>query len=555
MSKTLTTNAGILQDDEIRPATRDEVAPMAVGSVVLAFVALLYSSTHGFLLLFGDAVAHLHIARRILDSRNPGFSQLGGVWLPLPHLLLLPFVQRMDWWQNGLAGAWLSMACYVLSVAGLYKITRYILPLRWALVSTIFFALNPGLLYLSSTAMTEPLFLVLVIWSVLLLMECAQAAAQNQVGRAVRKLLFGDVLLIAAVYTRYDGWIIGTIAWCIVLVIFLRHRALWRSSFAPAFVAFTLLLLAAPLGWLAYNAHYFHDPLDFMRGPYSAKAIELRTTPPGSAFYPGYHNVFMSALYYSKVSQLDAAVGHGGAVVMLLALIGLVLLLRKRRADWFVLALLWVPLPFYIYSVAYGYVPIFFPQWSPYAFYNTRYGMEMLPAFAIFMGLALFWMEKKFPQIKKYLLPVVAVLIAASTAWQVYAKPLVLQEALANSRTRIPFESALATQLEMLPPGVPILMYNSDHVGALQMAGIPLKQTLNEFDYDSWRNALDAPAKQAAYVVAIAGDPVAAAVKAHPGGLTEMAVICTSGQPCARVYSSEEYRGQNTSRNQPQTSH
>ncbi|MGH9603601.1 MAG: hypothetical protein ACRD24_14570, partial [Terriglobales bacterium] len=33
------------------------------------------------LLLFGDAVAHLNIARRVVDSRTPGLLQLGSVWL------------------------------------------------------------------------------------------------------------------------------------------------------------------------------------------------------------------------------------------------------------------------------------------------------------------------------------------------------------------------------------------------------------------------------------------------------------------------------------------
>ncbi len=45
--------------------------------------------------------------------------------------------------------------------------------------------------------------------------------------------------------------------------------------------------------------------------------------------------------------------------------------------------LLWIPLPFYAYSVAYGSVPIFIPLWWPHSWYNTRYGMEMLPVFAL----------------------------------------------------------------------------------------------------------------------------------------------------------------------------
>ena len=54
---------------------------------------------------------------------------------------------------------------------------------------------------------------------------------------------------------------------------------MWRKV-APAFVVFTLLVIAGPVSWLAYNQHFFHDPLDFMRGPYSAAAIEKKTMPP-----------------------------------------------------------------------------------------------------------------------------------------------------------------------------------------------------------------------------------------------------------------------------------
>ena len=35
-----------------------------------------------------------------------------------------------------------------------------------------------------------------------------------------------------------------------------------------------MLAVASPLAWMAYNAKQFGDPLDFVRGPYSAKAIE-----------------------------------------------------------------------------------------------------------------------------------------------------------------------------------------------------------------------------------------------------------------------------------------
>jgi hypothetical protein len=137
--------------------------------------------------------------------------------------------------------------------------------------------------------------------------------------------------------------------------------------------------------------------------------------------------------------------------------------------------------------------------------------------------------------------PIAVLLIVMSVITMMYRVPLVLKEAMANSTTRVAFEAAIARELHTFPPGVPILMYNSDHVGALQQAGIPLRQTLSESDYDSWKVALAAPAEHAAYVIAIAGDPVAAAVTEHPHGLTELVVLCTTGQPCARVYRSDRF--------------
>ena len=117
----------------------------------------------------------LGIARRIVDTRYPGLVQLGGVWLPLPHLLMTPFIWKMEWWQDGMAGAWPSLICFVVGVLGFYRLARRVLVPRWALVATAFLALNANLLYLTSTAMTEPLFLALMIWITLLTLECVEA--------------------------------------------------------------------------------------------------------------------------------------------------------------------------------------------------------------------------------------------------------------------------------------------------------------------------------------------------------------------------------------------
>ncbi|MEO6801835.1 MAG: hypothetical protein ABI197_01175 [Granulicella sp.] len=539
--------AVVYDPNVVRPATREEMLPIALAAVLFGFLALIICYTRGYVLLYGDAVAHLGIARRILDSRNPGLSQLGGVWLPLPHLLLLPFVQKMMWWQNGLAGAWPSMLCYIAGVVGFYRLARRILIMRWAFVATAFYALNPNLLYLSTTAMTEPLFLALLIWMTLVAMECVTAIREGKHKVVARRLLVLAVLIVAAVFTRYDGWIAGAVVWCVIAWELARHREVWVKV-RPAFVAFTVLVVAAPLSWLWYNQHFYHDALDFMRGPYSAAAIEKKTSPPGSKHYRGWHNPAWALLFYTRTAQVDAAAWEMGFGVMAAALAGFVVLVRRKLQ--LPALLLWLPLPFYVYSVAYGSVPIFIPQLYPHSFYNSRYGMEMLPALALFLFVAIAAIEERIrgarPLAAKLMEPIFLALVVANTAAMIYFKPLVLREGLVNATTRVPFEAAVARELDTFPQGSAILMSTSDHIGIMQQAGIPLKQSLNESDWDSWHAALEAPATHAAYVVALAGDLVSAAVKAHPENLTELTVLCATGQPCARIYQSDVYKGSGT---------
>jgi hypothetical protein len=538
----LTSEAVALDPDEVRPATREETFPVALAAVLLAFLALMISYSRGYLLLYGDAVAHLGIARRILDSRNPGLVQLGGVWLPLPHLLMLPFVQKMEWWQNGLAGAWPSLICYIASVVGLYRLARRMMIPRWAIAATAFYALNPNLLYLATTAMNEPLFLTILIWTTLLTVECVAGIHASRPTAVARKLILLGLFILAAVFTRYDGWILGAAVWCVLTVTLARRRDVWRRV-VPSFAVFTVLAIAGPISWIVFNQHFFHDPLDFLRGPYSAAAIDRKTSAPGSPHYRGWHDPAWALLLYARTAQIDAAVWEFGFLVMGAALAGLILAIRRKFA--LPALLLWLPLPFYIYSIAYGSVPIFIPPLWPHSYYNSRYGMEMLPAFAVFTFFILSWAQlrwsKSHPLAARFFQPVVLLLIAVNAVGMMYHLPIVLKEAVVNSTTRVAFEMGLARQLKAFPVGVPILMYNSDHVGALQYAGLPLRQTVNEGDYDSWKAALAAPAEHAAYVVAIAGDQVSAAVAEHPQDLTELSILCTTGQPCARIYRSSRF--------------
>jgi len=605
----------------------------AEGWAVLAFcmaasaTAIIWSWHHGAMLNYGDAVAHLHIARRVFDSRTPRLSQLGSVWLPLPHILLLPFVQNYFWWASGLAAIIPSSLSYVASCVGLHRLARNWLDPAPAAIALVFFALNPNLLYLQTTAMTEPLFLCEFIWIVVWLVEWRAAldsetaavsfelhtagsprsrsfarlvALSRRPSRVPPRILeapgpmrgawlrnpfappapranipiaqtnrlqaFIAAVLVAAIFTRYDGWIITLIAWSGIGITLLRHAAAGERGrlSAAAFWLASLAVIAAPLLWFLYNSVCFGDWLYFARGPYSAHAIELRTAAHGpSPLHPGWHSPWVALLYYLKVSELDsvAAAAWGnvsGNFVVTLAVLGAFgtwltenSAARRRALAWTLL--LWLPVPFYAWSVAYGSVPIFFPAWWPYTWYNTRYGLELLPALALGLGFAtqlitvslrrinLPSLEPTLPRIAFTLLVALAVLNVFAL---LRAHPIVYVEGTKNADARQPYDDSIPPALQSflaVDPRAPVLMNTSLYPELVAFTGIPLHQTINESDLGIYRSALASPATHAAIIVAFDGDEIDTAVKAHLADLTLVDSFSAQGQPSVAIYASTKW--------------
>jgi hypothetical protein len=305
-----------------------------------------------------------------------------------------------------------------------------------------------------------------------------------------------------------------------------------------------LLASAAPVLWFAYNAMVYGNALEFANGPYSARAIEKRTSVPGFPPHPGTHNLPMAGLYFLKSAEFSVAEGNWHRVWILVALLGTGLALLHRAAA--PLLLLWLPMPFYMLSVAYGGVPIFTPTWWPFSLYNIRYGIQLLPALAVFVALAVSYCVSllRFSTVKWALGAAGILLVAISYAGVWRARPSCYREAWVNSRTRLQLERSLADQLRNLPPNATLLMYLGEHVGALQDAGIALKRTINEGNHRVWKQpsdphglweqALADPAKFADFAVAFEGDPVWDAM--HARGLPVMTIIAVNGQHRAAIF-------------------
>src|SRR2546421_3359574 len=149
-----------------------EAALLAWLATCISILSFLVYLRRGEILLYGDAVAHINIARRVFDSKTPGLLQLGTVWLPLPHLLILPFIVSKQMWQSGMGGSFPSMAGFVLGVLGIFRLVRTALSGSGEINETaktaawcaaILYAANPNLIYMQGTAMGEALYLAFFI--------------------------------------------------------------------------------------------------------------------------------------------------------------------------------------------------------------------------------------------------------------------------------------------------------------------------------------------------------------------------------------------------------
>ena len=176
----------------------------------------------GLTLSHYDAKAHLVVARRIFDSLTPSWEQIGAVWLPLPHAINAVPVQ-VDWfYRTGAFAVAVSIVSFAITTASVSAIVRTITRSRTgAFLAAALFALNPNVLYLQSTPMTEPLLFALTSVVVVHLVGWAKSdvpAARPAAGWTI----------VLACLTRYEAWpIVGA---AIVAAAYCK----WRSSGLPA---------------------------------------------------------------------------------------------------------------------------------------------------------------------------------------------------------------------------------------------------------------------------------------------------------------------------------
>jgi len=310
----------------------------------------------------------------------------------------------------------------------------------------------------------------------------------------------------------------------------LHHAAIRRGA-----INFVLLICLTGGLWLACNRAAYGRVLEFANGPYSAHAIAERMKTPAFPSYPGENSLRTSTLYFLKVSRINVGAGLFDPWLLSFAFVALLAAIYFSRHH-LVLILLWVPVVFYALSIAYGSVPVYFPEWYPFTWYNVRYGLQMLPAIAVFVGLACEFFLRIVPV--RWIAAAVVLLVTASYLSVWFKTPVCLREAEVNGAARMHFDSRLAAELRKLPASATFMMFTGSNSGAVQDAGIPLRRVLREGNHPDWELGLNAPARTADYGVASEGEEVYYAVRLFPQDLRLFATVDTPSRPRAFIYQS-----------------
>jgi hypothetical protein len=473
---------------------RLEIALVLAALILLSASATAIVRHFGWTLYYGDAEAHLNIARRMLDTRTRDYDQLGTVWLPLPHLLTLSLVWNDRLWRSGLAGAIPSSACFAIACTFLFAAMRVATQSSAAALASLgIFALNPNLLYLQSTPMTEPV-------SLAALMAVLYFSVRFRRTQSLGAIAGAGLASLAASLARYEGWFI------IPFVAFYFLFAARRRKIAAALIYIGIASLG-PLFWLGHNWFIYSNALEFFNGPYSAKSIYQQALARNATPYPGDHDWRKAWLFFRTAASLCA--GWGAVAV---AAAGFAAAIWKRVLWPMVFSAL---LPaFYLWSMHSGATPIYVPQLWFGSYYNTRYGLAALPLLAAAGGTLTMLATRRWR-------PCLAsgIVAAAILPWLIHPTPdawICWKESQVNSEARRAWTKDAANFLaSQYQHGQGIFTSFGDLTGIFREAGIPLRDTLHQGNVLEWMSATRRPDLflRQRWAVAIAGDEVAKALE------------------------------------------
>lgn len=354
---------------------------VALAAALLSVGTYIYFFTHGMALGYKDSISHLQIAARTLNSPTAGAAQLGGVWLPLPHILMLPFIWSPALYFSGFAGSIVSMVGYVIACVYVYKVVFALTNDRIpALAGTFVFMLSPNVLYMQSTSMTEPLLLASLAAMTYYLQRWIQTDDDHD--RQYPYLFAAGIAATVGCLVRYEAWVITIVFSGIVLFVALR-----RYDLQKAFGVTLSYLFCALFGitlWFGWNLLIFGNPLNFQIGEYSKPSLWVGENEPSV----GHPLVAIKTYWYAMESNL-------GIVLLLTMIAGSILcLVARKRLDMLPTFGLLSIIPFFMLALYGGQRPLHVTEISG-DLYNVRFGLLVILPAAIIIGCMLGLLPKR----------------------------------------------------------------------------------------------------------------------------------------------------------------
>jgi hypothetical protein len=482
----------------------------------------LYANDRFSLMYYSDSVSHLVRAREFVDSINPGlFEQLGTAWLPLPHLLLLPFTLIESLFSTGFAGLAVSLPCLAITSVLLYKIIKNQLELSHvAIVGALLYASNPNIIYMGITPMTEASFMLFFVAAAFFFLRWMSGPRKylslshpRNEGKIVGKASLGtgvygesshilldltisSVFISLATLCRYEGWILPVfLILFVVITVVIRKHYYHSKRYKIAVILASMLSFSGISLWLIWNTYAYGDPLEFANAPYFSAASQALERPNRDFLYLQPWNV--TSLYsltafavYGPILLATAVLGY-----LFHRYFGKTEEIRKRRNLYLFLAM---PSIFTVLSLLVGIGEMNQRQW-----FNSRFLILLAPLIISLTCIFLLRLPSRFKQNHLILAGIIFILFAYQFATPALGVVTFLNASYQFSGNR-PFQIQTAEALASAYDGkstILIITGSSQQNNIMQISGIPLRQFDQILESGSYKDSFKEPWKHVKYII------------------------------------------------------
>lgn len=332
-----------------------------------------------------DSQSHLLQALQVVKSITPGMSQLG-FWPPLLRSILVPAVFLLPKSLLLAFGAYLTLLPLVLIGSYfLYGIARLCGASRvTSLLAPALFNLHPFLQYYASSALTEVPLVVMVLGATYYALQWSNTLSM------VHLSLLGAFVSFATL-SRFEGGLLVPLSVVFVMLTCWRERMHFDKLKAITLTYVFMAVLGSAFIVL-YSSFYADSPFAFLSLGVERVEVQSASLRISGASY----DLLLAALHVFYRASLHM---HGAWLLWSFPpAVAIMLLLRRRWKDAFVLLFLASPAIFVVTMMALGRNSISveeLPKWrtdttEPYGlFANTRYAFTWISAAILPLVLAI----------------------------------------------------------------------------------------------------------------------------------------------------------------------